>query len=118
MDDDKFKSAIKDLAHALSFEKRGKSDAFFYAGIAKQFEVCFEYAWKSLRARARNEGLTVHSPREAIKMAGKLGIIDDVELWLAFLQDRNLAVHDYIGVEDEGYLKTIKTFMKEVKKLG
>lgn len=45
-------------------------------------------------------------------------LIDNVELWLDFLEDRNLAVHDYLGIMDEDYLKSIKKFMSEVKKLN
>lgn len=61
--------------------------------------------------------MEVYSPKEIIKVTGRLKFIDDVERWLGFLKDRNLAVHDYVGVSDEDYLKTIKAFHKEVKKL-
>ena len=71
-------------------------------------------AWKR---KAVNEGLEVFSPKEAIKIAGKLKLIDDVEKWLNFLSDRNLAVHGYLGIKDEDYLKTIQEFLTEVKKL-
>ncbi len=63
------------------------------------------------------EGLEVLSPKEAIKLAARLHIIDDAEKWLDYLQDRNLAVHDYLGVSDEQYVETIREFLKNVKKL-
>jgi uncharacterized protein with HEPN domain len=40
-----------------------------------------------------------------------------VQKWLDFLEDRNLAVHDYLGISDEDYIKMIKEFLIEVKKL-
>lgn len=115
--EDKFHSSIQALEHALSFRKKAQEDHFYFSGIAKSFEVCFEYAWKDFKRKALEEGLEVNSPKEAIKSAGKLGIIENVNLWLDFFNDRNIAVHDYLGLPDDVYLKTIEKFFQEVKKL-
>ncbi len=114
---DKFAQSVAELEHALSFAPKATDDRFYFSGIAKSFEVCLEYAWKYMKRRAIDEGLEVYSPKDAIKTAGRLKMIDDVELWLDFLEDRNLAVHDYLGVSDEEYLATTMTFLGEVKKL-
>lgn len=114
---DKLKDAIRDLEHALSFEKKIRQDGFYFSGITKTFEVCLEYAWKYFKRRAQEEGYDAYSPRESIKIAGRLGLIDDVDRWLDFLDDRNEAVHDYIGISQTDYLKTIKSFLAAVKKL-
>lgn len=114
----KLKDSVADLEHALTFLEKSKQDGFYFAGISKEFEVCFEYAWKFLKQRVEEEGLEAVSPKEAIKQAGHLGLIKDVELWLGFLQDRNIAVHDYLGMSNEDYLKTIQQFFSEVKKLN
>ncbi len=115
--DDKLKQSIKALEHALTFAGKADKDDFYLAGIAKCFEICLEYAWKYLKQRVIAEGLDAYSPKEAIKLAGRLRIIDNVEGWLNYLEDRNLAVHDYLGVSDEEYLKTIQEFLQDVKKL-
>jgi nucleotidyltransferase substrate binding protein (TIGR01987 family) len=114
---DKLKKSVFALEHALSFEKKARDDQFYFSGISKSFEVCLEYAWKYFKKRATDEGLEVYSPRDAIKMAGKMKMIDDVEKWLVFLNDRNIAVHDYLGMSDEEYLDTAKSFLNEAKKL-
>ena len=116
-DEDKFDKSIKALEHALEFSKQAQKDPFYSAGIAKTFEICLEYAWKFLKRRALEEGLEVYSPKEAIKQAGRMGLIDNVEDWLNYLEDRNLAVHDYLGVSDEEYLNTIRDFLRDVKKI-
>ncbi len=113
----KLEEAIRNLGHALEFLDQAKEDRFYLSGITKSFEVCLEYAWKFMKRHEIDEGLEVYSPKDAIKQAGKIGLIDDVEKWLNFLTDRNLAVHDYLGVSDEDYLKTIQSFLVEVKKL-
>jgi nucleotidyltransferase substrate binding protein (TIGR01987 family) len=118
MKDDKLKESIALLEHALEFEAKARKDRFYFSGIAKCFENCLEYAWKHFRKKASDEGLEVYSPKDAIKQAGRLGIIHSVEDWLDYLNTRNLAVHDYLGVEDEDYLRTIKKFLADAKRLS
>jgi nucleotidyltransferase substrate binding protein (TIGR01987 family) len=118
VDQDKFQKSIETLKQALKYEKKSLHDDVFAAAIAKCFESCFEYAWKILKQKVIEHGLEAYSPREAIKSAGQLGLINNVEAWLEFLEDRNLSVHDYIGVHEEEYLKTIKSFLQAVQKLN
>jgi nucleotidyltransferase substrate binding protein (TIGR01987 family) len=114
---EKLRQAVGDLKHALEFEGKASKDSFYYLGIAKAFEVCLEYAWKFLKKQVEDEGLEARSPKEAIKIAGRLDIIDDVEKWLSFINTRNLAVHDYKSISDKEYLETIHSFSGEVSKL-
>ena len=109
--------SIKALEHALGFEDLIEEDKFYFSGISKCFEVCLEYAWKYLRQVTSSEGYEVVSPKDAIRRAGQIGTIDSVEKWLEFIDDRNLAVHDYVGFADSEYLDTIRNFLVEVKKL-
>ena len=114
---EKLTSAISDLDHALTFQKQALKDHFYYGGIAKAYETAIEYAWKYFRAEAIEAGLEAESPRDAIKQAGVLSIINDVENWLRFLKLRNVAVHDYLGLRPEDYLKAANELAAELKKL-
>jgi nucleotidyltransferase substrate binding protein (TIGR01987 family) len=109
--DAKLSQAIADLEHALDFEKQAQKDTFYMRGIAKSFEICLEYAWKYFKRCAQDNGLEAFSPKESIKMAGRLKLIDNVELWLDFLTDRNFAVHDYQGIDEQ------ESFNEAVKQL-
>ena len=113
----KFKTSLNDLEYALKFKDKALEDSFYFAGIAKSFEVCFEYSWKYFRYLIINDGLEAKSPREAIKVAASLGHISNVETWLGYLEDRNLAVHDYVGMSRIDYLKTIVNFYHDAKGL-
>ncbi len=113
----KFENSIKAMEHALTFSKQANQDPFYFSGISKSFETCLEYAWKHFKQKAQEEGLEAYSPKDAIRQAGRLHLIDNVEKWLDFLEDRNLAVHDYLGISNEEYFDTIKEFLIEVKKL-
>ena len=117
MSDEKLIAAIEALEHALTFEKKAEKDEFYYNGIAKTFEVALEYAWKYLKIQIEGSGLEAPSPRDAIKQAGRIGLIDDVDLWLNCIRIRNIAVHDYLGITRNEYLDSIKKFARAVKKL-
>lgn len=114
---EKLIESIDDLEKGLQSGKKALNDRFSFAAISKLYEVCLEYAWKRFKEIAIREGFEVYSPREAIKMAGRLNLIDNVEQWLNFLENRNIAVHDYLGISRAEYLKSIRTFLIELKKI-
>jgi len=114
---DKFLNSIQDLEHSLTFIKRVEEDRIFYNGISKSFETCLEYAWKYLKAKVNDEGLEAHGPKDVIKRSGRLSLVDNVEFWLKCIEARNQAVHDYLGLDKNSYLKLIEQFFKEVSKI-
>lgn len=86
-----FDSALARLRDALA---QPKTEWTRDAAI-QRFEFTFELAWKSVTIAARREGIEVASPRRAWQAAFRLGWIDDDQVWLDMLQDRNLASHSY-----------------------
>ncbi|HBE81008.1 MAG TPA: nucleotidyltransferase [Firmicutes bacterium] len=65
-------------------------------GLIQRFEFTFELAWKTLQAMFENEGLIgLNSPKTVLKEALKAGLIDDEEIWLKMLTDRNSTAHIY-----------------------
>lgn len=65
------------------------------AGIIQLFEISFELSWKLMKDYLEYQQLIVKSPREAIKQAYQIELIDDGHIWLDALADRNLKVHTY-----------------------
>ena len=114
---DKLEESLRQLSHALTFEKNADKDKVFLSGIAKCFEVALEYCWKHFKTVAESEGLEVYSPKEAIKIAAQLNLIDDPALWISFINARNIAVRDYLGVPNLAYLKVVKQFHAAAKKV-
>jgi len=75
------------------------------AGIIQFFEMTFELSWKLIKDYLDSEGILVKSPREAIKYALQMELINGGDVWLMALSDRNLTVHTYdeakaLAVED------------------
>jgi len=117
LEEKKFQESILRLDHSLRYANKATNNPIYLSAITKDFEVCMEYAWKYLQKKVIEAGLEARSPREAIKLAGRIDLISNVEKWLDFLEDRNLSVHDYLGITTKEYLRTIQDFKREVKKL-
>ena len=65
------------------------------AGLIQLFEVTFELAWKTLKDYLESEGYLVKSPRETLKVAFEMEVIEEGKIWLDALSSRNLAKHTY-----------------------
>ncbi len=65
------------------------------AGMVQFFEMTLELAWKVLKDYLESEEMIVKTPRETIKSAWQVGLIDNADVWLEALGDRNLASHTY-----------------------
>ncbi|NFA43604.1 nucleotidyltransferase [Clostridium botulinum] len=65
------------------------------AGIIQFFKMTFELAWKVLKDYLESEGYMVKSPRETVKQAFQIGLIDNGHIWIDALSNRNLTTHTY-----------------------
>ena len=113
MKDHKLEKALSNLKMTLVERTREGASPINDAGVSKCFEVALEYFWKYLKRRIEDDGLEASSPKEAIKVAATMGLINKPDLWIRFINNRNLAVHDYLGVDNEEYLKSINEFSIE-----
>ena len=84
-------AALDRLGEALA---EPKSDLVRDAAI-QRFEFSFELFWKALKVYGEKEGLRVFSPREALRAAFQLGLLEDDELVFQMLEDRNRTSHLY-----------------------
>ena len=65
------------------------------AGIIQFFEMTFELAWKVLKDYLEAQEYLVKSPRETVKQAFQIGLIDNGHIWMDALSNRNLTTHTY-----------------------
>lgn len=88
------------------------------AGIIQLFEIAFELSWKLMKDYLEAHELSVKSPREAIKQAFQIELIEDGHVWIDALADRNLTVHTYDEAMAKKMVKDIiGTYYPELKKL-
>lgn len=88
------------------------------AGIIQLFEMTFELAWKVLKDYLEAQGYLANSPREAIKLAFQIGVIEDGHTWLEALSNRNLTTHTYNdGLAEKLVAEIGQVYFVELRKL-
>ena len=109
----KTRDALEALAFALKRYKAGKEpEAYRYAALAKTFEVAVEYLWKDMKRYIEDEGMDVASPKEAVRQAARLSLIDKPDRWMHFINARNASVHDYFTVSKADFVRLAAEFQK------
>jgi len=78
-------------------------------GIIQFYRMAFKLAWKFMKDYLEYQGYTVNSPRDAIKLAFQANILDDGQLWMDALSDRNLTTHTYEEIKAIEVVAKIKT---------
>jgi nucleotidyltransferase substrate binding protein (TIGR01987 family) len=106
------------FSQALAALHRSPKDRLSFASASKCFEVAFEYAWKWFKRQADDAGFEVYGPRDSIKAAAQLGLIQDIQRWERFLHARNLSVHDYLGISDADFLEVLADFERALRELA
>ena len=77
-------------------------------GVIQRFEFTVELLWKALKTMLAYEGIECYSPRNCIKEAFKANFIDDDEIILDMLEDRNMSSRIYNKVTSEEIFERIK----------
>jgi nucleotidyltransferase substrate binding protein (TIGR01987 family) len=109
-----FGNALKKLEEAVT---DAESDLEI-DGTIQRFEFTFELMWKFLKVFLESEGIICRSPKECLKEAYKGEIIENQNLWLNMLSDRNLSVHIYDMETSREIFDRIKTlYLSEFQKI-
>lgn len=88
------------------------------AGIIQFFKMTFELAWKVLKDYLESQGYIVKSPRETIKQAFQIGLLDNGHVWIDALANRNLTIHTYDEkLADKMSKEIIELYFPELKKM-
>ncbi|WP_457595115.1 HI0074 family nucleotidyltransferase substrate-binding subunit [Hydrogenimonas sp.] len=96
-------------ARARLFEACEKAkDDLEIDGTIQRFEYTIELLWKALKALLAYEGIECYSPKNCIKEAFKAGLIEDDEIVLDMLDDRNAGSHIYDEATSRKIFERIK----------
>lgn len=101
---EKFNQALQRLREATETAKSQLEKD----GTIQRFEFTVELLWKTLKTILRYQGIDCFSPRDCIKKAFRYGIIEDDEILLDMLEDRNLSSHIYSSQMAEEIFERIK----------
>ncbi len=80
-------------------------------GAIQRFEYTFQLAWLTLKDRLEYGGivLTEVTPRNVIQQAFAAKLIDDAEVWVDMLIDRNLMSHTYDFARFQAVLTSVRS---------
>lgn len=91
----RFENFNKSFILLDKYSKKEELSELEQAGIIQFFEMTFELAWKVLKDYLEAEGYIVKSPRETIKQAFQIQLINDGHIWMEALAVMNLTTHTY-----------------------
>ena len=92
-----FKRACKRLDEATKIQI--DSD-IVYDGVIQRFEFTFDLSWKLMKLFLEYTGISeLRSPRATIRQAYAYGLVEDGDLWIDMMVDRNKTSHIYDEAE-------------------
>lgn len=107
---EKLENYQKALVRLKESLEESTSNPLVYDGVIKRFEFTYELAWKLLKAYLEYEGIAVvNSPRAVFREAFAAGVLEEGDIWMDMISDRNLTSHTY----DEEEAKKIYARIKE-----
>jgi len=83
-------------------------------GVIQRFEFTFELFWKFLKAFLEYNGIECYSPRNCIKTAFRYKLLEDDEIFLDMLEDRNKSSHIYNKQQAEEIFERIKSVYAKI----
>ena len=91
-----YKKALITIKNAVELAKSRNVSDLEKQGIIKGFEFTFELAWNVMKDYLEEQGITdIIGSKNAIRHAFNKGLIDDGDIWMDMVKDRNLTSHVY-----------------------
>ena len=113
----RYRSYCKSLDNLADAKGRDRTDKFILSGTVQMFNLSFDLAWKVMKdIISEYHGALEYptgSPRETLRMANSVGLIED-DTWLEMLKARNNLAHDYDGELACKYFQAITTRYDEL----
>ena len=104
----RFENLNRAFNHLAEATDRVFDDWLQAAGLIQTFEFTFELSWKTLKDYMSELGETAKHPREVIKTAYQVGLIEDGHTWIEMLDKRNELAHTYNDEQAAAAVKLIK----------
>ncbi|MEF9952296.1 MAG: nucleotidyltransferase substrate binding protein [Clostridium sp.] len=103
-----FNNALNRLEEATT---KDLNDDIIIDGIIQRFEFTFELGWKMIKLYLEDQGIIDEAlaPRSTIKCGFKYKVIEDSQVWIDMMLDRNRTSHMY----DQELAVSIVTRIKE-----
>lgn len=98
-----YQKAVRRLQDAFRQEK----NEFIRDSVIQRFEFCYELVWKTLKLKLEQEDIDACSPKETLRAALELGLIEDGNAWTKLHRKRYVTSQTY----DEALAEEVYTFV-------
>ena len=91
-----YKKALNQLTCAVTLSQQRPLSELEQQGLIQAFEYTHELSWNLLRDYLREQGnQTIYGSKDAIREAFNVDLIQDGEIWMDMIQNRNQTSHTY-----------------------
>lgn len=113
----RYRSYCRSLDNLADAKGKDMNDKFILSGTVQMFNLSFDLAWKVMKdIITEYHGALEYptgSPRETLRMANSVGLIED-DMWLEMLKARNNLAHDYDGELAVRYFEKITSIYDDL----
>ena len=86
----------KALAQLSRFLEREVLNELEQQGLIQAFEYNHELAWKTQKDFLEDQGFSdLYGSKNVARKATEIGLVEDGEVWMSMIKDRNLTSHTY-----------------------
>ncbi|MBI4647135.1 MAG: nucleotidyltransferase substrate binding protein [Bacteroidia bacterium] len=114
--------ALNKLQSAIGSLKEGVTkarDDLDKDGVIQRFEFTFELLWKGLKVFLELQGIRCATPKDCLRGGFKAGLIENEDVFLKMLEDRNKTSHLYDQTESERIFKGIQdSYLPQMENLA
>lgn len=91
-----YQKALQQLKEAVDLMDARDLSNLEKQGMIQAFEYTHELAWKMLQDFLKSRGNTeIYGSKDATREAFQVGLVEDGEIWMKMIQNRNLTSHLY-----------------------
>lgn len=92
----RFNNFNKALEQLSKFIKKEELNELEEQGFIQSFEYNYELSWNTIKDYFEHQGQTeIFGSRDAIRLAFKMGLIENGEIWMNMIKSRTLTSHTY-----------------------
>jgi nucleotidyltransferase substrate binding protein (TIGR01987 family) len=115
-----YKKALLTLENAVALCKTRELTDLEKQGMIQGFEFTFEMAWNVMKDFLEEQGITgIIGSKGAVRHAFNKDLIEDGQVWMDMIKDRNLASHSYDEKTAEDlFLAITETYIYQFKKFA
>ncbi|NOY13030.1 MAG: nucleotidyltransferase [Deltaproteobacteria bacterium] len=103
-----YRKALSQLQEATDLSKSRELSKLEKQGLIQRFEYTYELAWNTLKDYLTYLGIAgLIGSRDSIREAFNRNLVDDGQIWMEMLKDRNRSAHTYNEEIAEEIVKNI-----------